>query len=164
MEENQVIQTEQPTIQPQTPKKRNLLGALFPIIVGIITFVFVMNVINPSASFNFSLSKEDKQYLSAAEDFICKILKNPYSATLHDSYVVEKDGYGRAIVYLDVTAENSFGGTVRNKFYVCILEVDNNGGYRHNGEFSYCEIPDIGSASDIGLTYLKEINNWGDPK
>ena len=71
---------------------------------------------------NISLiSKEDKQYLSAAEDFICKILKNPYSATLHDSYIVEKDSYGRAIVFLDVTAENSFGGTVRNKFYVCIL-------------------------------------------
>ena len=164
MEENQALQTEQPTTQPQHLPKRTLIRALFPLIVGIITFVLVMNVTNTSSSFNFLVSKEDKQYLSAAEDFICKILKNPYSATLHDSYIVEKDSYGRAIVYLDVTAENSFGGTVRNKFYVCILEVDNNGGYKHNGEFSYCEITDTGSAGDIGLTYLKEINNWGNPK
>ncbi len=157
MEENTITQIEQPTAQKKQTKKRNY----FVIIIGIVWALFMITQV-----FNVDIftSKEDKQYLSAAEDFICKILKNPYSATLHDSYVVEKDGYGRAIVYLDVTAENSFGGTIRNKFYVCILEVDNDGGYRHNGEFSYCEIPDTGSAGDIGLSYLKEMNNWGNPK
>ncbi len=161
MEENQ---TPQPIPQAQPPKKRNLIGALFPLIVGVITFILVINIFNPSSA-NFSLSSKDRLYINAAEDFISRILKNPYSATLQEAYVVEKDDYGRAIVYIDITAENSFGGTVRNQFYVCILEVDDDGGgYRHNGEFSYCEIPDTGSAGDIGLSYLKEMNNFGEPK
>lgn len=164
MDENLSLKTEQPTAQPQPPKKRNLVGTIIPVIVGIITFLLVTNALNLNSSFDFSLSKEDKQYLSAAEDFIYKTLKNPSTAILYDSYIIEKDSYGRAIVYLDVSSENSFGGTVRNKFYVCILEVNDDGGYRHNGEFSYCEIPDTGSAGDIGLSYLKEMNNWNNPK
>ena len=165
----EVTQTPQAPQIPQAPpqnqpsKKRSLVKALFPLIVGVITFILVTNIFNPSS--NFSLSGKDKLYINAAEDFISRILKNPYSATLQEAYVVEKDNYGRAIVYIDITAENSFGGTVRNQFYVCILEVDDDGGdYRHNGEFSYCEIPDTGSAGDIGLSYLKEMNNFGEPK
>lgn len=147
MEENTTVQTE-----PQAPQRKGLNWKIIPTIITIIGCIYIVFTVLGSGS-----SKDDL-YINAAKDLMYNTLKNPYSATLHDSYVIEKDDYGRAIVYLDFTAENSFGGMVRSEYYVCIHEAKSDGTYRHNGSLSYCE------ANDISLKYLKEINGFGEPR
>ena len=151
MEENTTVQIEQQT----TPNKKSInWKTVLPIII-IVGCIYIVFTIFGGGS---NLGSKDDLYINAAEDLIYNSLKNPYSATLHESYIVEKDDYGRAIVYLDITAENSFGGMVRSEYYVCIHEAKSDGTYRHNGSLSYCE------ANNINLEYLKEINGFGEPR
>lgn len=151
MEENTTVHIEQ-----QTTQQKSLKWKTIPTIITILGCIYIVfNIFGDGGSFG---SKQDELYINAAEDLIYNTLKNPYSASLHDSYIVEQDNYGRAIVYLDITAENSFGGMIRNEYYVCIHEAKSDGTYRHNGSLSYCE------ANDISLDYLKRINGWGEPR
>ena len=149
MEENTTVQAEQP-VQSKSSNWKTI-----PTIITIIGCIYIIFTIFGGGSV---LGAKDDLYINAAEDLIYNSLKNPYSATLHESYIVEKDDYGRAIVYLDITAENSFGGMVRSEYFVCIHEAKSDGTYRHNGSLSYCE------ANNINLEYLKEINCFGEPR
>ena len=151
MEENTTIQTEQ-----QTTKQKIANWKTIPIIITILGCIYISFIIFGDGG--FLGSKQDELYINAAEDLIYNTLKNPYSSSLHDSYIVEQDDYGRTIVYLDITAENSFGGMIRNEYYVCIHEAKSDGTYRHNGSLSYCD------ANDISLECLKKINGWGEPR
>lgn len=106
----------------------------------------------------FTRFDEDAAFVNAAKDLICNNLKNPDSAVFNDAYIVEKDSYGRAIVYIDVTSENSFGGAARDVRYVCIQSVDSDGTY------TYKEGLSISSDGSAYLNILKELNNFDEPK
>ena len=60
---------------------------------------------------------EDSDYIACAQTLLNGMLKNPYSAQYNASAVYEKDSYGRAIVYMDVSSQNSFGGWVREEYF-----------------------------------------------
>ena len=98
-------------------------------------------------------SVSDADYISCAKTLINKRLKNPSTAQYNSSSVYEKDDYGKAIVYLDVSAQNSFGGWVRDEYYVCINSMDSDGTFTYSSTMPYVE-----KSSDIYL--LKLMNDF----
>ncbi|MBQ4612596.1 MAG: hypothetical protein IJB26_03485 [Clostridia bacterium] len=99
----------------------------------------------------------DSLYISAAKSIVADQLRNPSSAVYNNAYVYEKDDYGRAIVYLDVSSQNGFGGYARDDFWVCINEMTSEGEYSYSKLMSYC-------TSEGLVDYLKSANNFGEPK
>ena len=65
----------------------------------------------------------DDEFIKYAKSYLFGILKDPGSATIYAAEVHEKDSFGRAIVYIDVSSRNGFGGSVRDKLYICITGV-----------------------------------------
>jgi len=101
-----------------------------------------------------SYNATNDDYINSAVTVINNILKSPSTAVYNSCSVYEKDSYGRAIVKVDVTAENSFGGAVRSVYYVCIKDVNYSGEFLSQTYSSY-----VDSESDI--PYLKSINDFG---
>lgn len=99
----------------------------------------------------------DELYISAAKNIVADNLKNPSSAVYNDAYVYEKDDYGRAIVYLDVSAQNGYGGYTRDDWWVCITNMDADGNYTYNRYASH-------SNKIANLSLLKSLNDFGEPK
>ncbi len=102
---------------------------------------------------SISYGVSDEGYIDCAKTLINKRLKNPSTAQYNSSSVYEKDDYGKAIVYLDVSAQNSFGGWVRDEYYVCINSVDSEGKFTYSSYVSYVE-----ESSDIYI--LKMTNDF----
>ncbi len=96
----------------------------------------------------------DYDYIACAKTIMDKVLKNPSTAQYNDSYVYEKDDYGRAIVFLDISAQNGFGGWVRSNYYVCIKSVDK------DGTFTYSTtVPYVDDKSDYNTLLI--LNDFG---
>lgn len=59
----------------------------------------------------------------AAMDLMLSEAKDPSSVRFHNTEVIEEETVGSEewfIVYVDCSGTNSFGGTVRNDYYVCL--------------------------------------------
>lgn len=108
----------------------------------------------PTASNLPAATASDEEYISAAKSLISEYLKNPSSAVYNSESVVETDDYGRGIVHLDISAQNSFGGYVRTDYFVCIQEIRGNH-YTYHSASCYVE-------SRSMLDYLKMANDWGE--
>ena len=126
--------------------------------VSMVTYVNAYNeslrasVKSTSANTNVA----DSTYISGAKTLINNELTNPSSATYNEASVYEKDNYGKAIVYLDVSAQNGFGGWVRTQFYVCINNVNS------DDTFTYSSLmPYIDNMSTSLYNTLKGINDFG---
>lgn len=96
----------------------------------------------------------DEMYIGVAKQIISKSLKKPSSLEVIDAYIYEKDNYGSAIVYLDIASENGYGGTDRDKVYVCVMYLESDGTYQFHPTANYTE--------NIGI--LKSLNGFGEPK
>lgn len=95
----------------------------------------------------------DSEYIDAAKALISQYLKNPNSAIFNSASVVETDQYGRGIVHLNVSAQNSFGGYTRSDYYICIQSV-------RAGHYTYYQYACyVDSRSQ--LDSLKMSNSWG---
>jgi len=95
--------------------------------------------IRKTVSSYYNTSVSDADYISCAKTLLNKGLKNPSTAKYNDASVYEKDNYGRAIVYLDVSAQNGFGGWVRSHYYVCIQSVSSDGKFTYSSSFPYTD-------------------------
>lgn len=95
----------------------------------------------------------NSEYIDAAKALISQYLKNPNSAIFNSASVVATDQYGRGIVHLNVSAQNSFGGYVRSDYYICIQGV-RSGRYTYNQYACYVDSRNL-------LDYLKTSNSWG---
>ena len=60
----------------------------------------------------------DSSAVSAAQQIVKNNLKNPSSAIFNTTRVELKDDYRRYIVYVDVSAQNGFGGYTRERYWV----------------------------------------------
>ncbi len=109
-----------------------------------------------STKYNYKASNDD--YIAAAKQILMDNLANPQSATIHDASVIEKDAYGRAIVYLDVSAQKL--GWVRNDFYVCILGFTNSTTFGHNEGWDIVEDTSYGRM--LSIATLKAGNDFGE--
>ena len=107
---------------------------------------------------NTSSGVSDSMYIACAKDLISDTLKNPYSAIFSSTRLVAKDNYGRGIVYLEVTATNSFGAYVTEKYYVCVKNVTSDGKYTHSTVAAYTSVITISpsflpfTASSLGCS------------
>lgn len=98
-------------------------------------------------------SGTDQEYINAAWTVVRNALKFPDSAVINSSKVLERDGRGMAIVYLDLSASNSFGAMRRETYYVCIQEVVGNQ-YKASNYAAYV-------TDESHLPYLKSANGYG---
>lgn len=96
--------------------------------------------------------------IGCAKQQIESILKNPNSVIYNDAEVYEYDHYGRVIVYVDFSSENSFGGYVRDKWYVLFWDVTTDGHYNYKNIQWHCD------ANNYDLTLLKMIYSWDEKK
>ena len=96
-------------------------------------------------------------YIGVAEQIMAKNLKNPSSLIVNDAYIYEKDDYGSAIVCMDITSENSYGGADRDTVYVCVMYLKSDGSYQFHPTVNYTE-------NIANLDMLKSINGFGEPK
>ena len=99
------------------------------------------------------LNASDSDYINAAKTLIDGILKNPSTAIYNAESVTAKDSYGRGIVHLDVSAQNSFGGYVRSDYYVCIQSIQPLDKFTYRQYSYYVE-------SAYQIEYLKSSNDW----
>lgn len=99
----------------------------------------------------------DEYYFDAAKSIVSERLKNPSTAVCNDVSIYERDDYGRVIVYLDISAQNGYGGYVRYDWWVCITAMDADGRYSYNKYFS--DTTERGS-----LELLKTANDFGEPR
>lgn len=100
---------------------------------------------------------DDEKYIAAAKTLVDKILKNPTTAIFNSERIYEKDNFGRAIVYLDVSGQNSYGGWVRQEYYVAINGFQNDDQFNYNPSFYYINEP-----TEVMMISLKGLNNFGD--
>lgn len=108
-----------------------------------------------SVTTSINTKVSDSDYIGCAKTLINKALKNPSTAVYNSEQVYEKDDYGRAIVLLDVSAQNSFGGWVRSSYYVCIQSVESDGTFYYNSALPYIE-----EDTSYQFDYFKEINSF----
>ena len=113
------------------------------------------SVLRRTVSSSTNTNVSDSDYISCAKTLINKALKNPSTAQYNSASVYEKDSYGRAIVYLDVSAQNSFGGWVRSEYYVCIQS------YKSDGTFTYSSsVPYVDEKSSYNILVM--MNDFGE--
>lgn len=96
-------------------------------------------------------------YIGVAEQIMAKNLKKPSSLEVNDAYIYEKDDYGSAIVCMDITSENGYGGADRDTVYVCVMHLQSDGRYQFHPTVNYTE-------NIANLDMLKSINGFGKPK
>lgn len=128
----------------------------YKIILFIISLVIIWSL--------FFRTDMDSAYISCAKTIIYKQLKSPATARWSNEKVLEKDDYGRAIVYLTVDAQNGFGAYIRENYVVVILSYD-----RRTGEFTYNkasvqQITDSDENLDsFIIDFAKKYTNWNQP-
>lgn len=121
------------------------------------TFVERYNVIvKDGVEADVSVSKaSDSDYINAAKTLVANSLRFPDTVAYKKATMTEKDSYGRAIVFLDYTAENALGMALRSAGYFFINSCDASRGTFDYNMFDYrCE-----SAEYIDL--FKEANDFG---
>lgn len=99
----------------------------------------------------------DSMYIGVAKEIMANNLKKPSSLEVNDAYVYEKDGYGSAIVCMDITSENGYGGADRDTVYVCVMYLKSDGSYKFHPTVNYTE-------NIANLYLLKSINGFGEPQ
>ena len=79
----------------------------------------------------------DQKAIGIAQQLIRSDLKNPSSAIWNDVHVELNDDYYRYVVYVDVSAQNGFGGYTRDQYYVG-FRIDKNGETFYYSPYLYC--------------------------
>ncbi len=143
----------------QPTKKIFDLKKIIPIIIAIVVIFTIIQSCGGSETSGglFNVGVSDEMYIGCAKEIISKSLKKPSSLEVIDAYIYEKDDYGSAIVCMDITSENGFGGADRDTVYVCVMYLESDGNYKFNPTFNYTE-------NVTNLDILKSINGFGEPK
>jgi len=111
---------------------------------------------------NYKLYATDSEYINCAKNVIDDYLKAPSTASSAYEKVLEKDSYGRAIVLVEVDAENSFGALIRTKCCVVIQ------GINYDDTFDYNTLNSVQTYTDftqnLVVANMKNLNNFGKPQ
>lgn len=90
----------------------------------------------------------------ARDAAITEIKDNFNVAQVNDSYIIDRDNYGRYLVRVSVVGSNYFGVMVSKAYAVVVYDVSEKT-YRHNTYFSHSELSDAYT--------LKLLNSWNKP-
>lgn len=131
-------------------------------------FLFVFMFILTSCTDNSDASLSDlhvkyAEYINNSISILKNSLKNPKSLDIYDIYIndqLDNPIYPSLTVYIDASGENSFGGTVRDRFYI---EFSNQGSRFYKCEtdvqntlFKYVVEISTGQRSDSEATKLAD--------
>lgn len=98
--------------------------------------------------------------VGCAKTVVSEQLKAPSSAIWHDCKVVDKDSYGKYLVYINVEATNSFGGYITNEYLVVVKDVKRSGKFSYNPNFAVQSV--TSSTYDLVEDVTKRLNNWNE--
>lgn len=127
---------------------------------NIITFVIVAVILISFFSGGSIFRSKNDIAVGCAKTLISQQLKAPSSAKWHDCKVIDKDSYGKYLVYIKVEATNSFGGYVTNEYLVVIKDIQRNGEFRYNTSFAIQSVePEF---YDSVLEATKTLNGWNE--
>ncbi len=106
---------------------------------------------------------EDNKMVKLAEDsaytLISDTLTSPSTARLNECSYMENNDEGQYIVYVDVEAQNSFGGYIRGRYFVIVYDLDlETRTFSYNRLF-YC-IECSGKDDTYKLNLIKSANNY----
>lgn len=158
--------------------KIQIIGSIvgIVIIVIIIKSVFLNNnsTKNSSALQDSKNKVSDEIIISCARTEVGRILKSVSTANWGTSEIVDKDNYGRYLVYVPLEAQNGFGAYNKLYYLVIVKDVDQEGNYKAMTYNSRLEIPNYMGASTPSIIsdykngetakILKDFlenNNWG---
>lgn len=128
--------------------KLNPKSVIFSVLIIFIGVILIKNV------FGIQNHSTKKTVTECAETLVLSVSKNPNSVIFNSAEIYDKDKYGKYIVYIDFSGQNSFGGYIRSEWYVLVKDVKSNGEFTYNPSFWHCE------AKDLNLNVLKDLNNW----
>lgn len=150
---NQNVAVENPA--PQPAKKKKPLPTWACIVIGAI---FVLIFANPFSGKSFGGNSMDDVVISCAKTLISQQLKSPSSAIWDDAKIIDKDSYGKYLVYLKVEATNSFGGYITNEYLVVVADVKKDGHFNYNTNFAVQSVDS--STYNLVVDVIKELNSW----
>ena len=134
-------------------KTKKSLPKLAYIIIAVIIIGFSLNLFGGKSIENIAIG--------CAKTVISDQLKAPSSAIWHDCKIIDKDSYGRYLVYINVEATNSFGGYVTNEYLVVVKDVKKSGEFSYNPNFAVQSVNS--STYDLVVDVTKELNSWNEP-
>lgn len=132
----------------EAKEMKKSIGKAIVAIVLCIVFIIPNGFVGYSCAYTNNLitnSSEAKIAAAACEDLQPR-MKNPESLTLHEVLVC-KDFSDNMYVYIDCSAENSFGGVTRN------IHIYKNGTYLGDWEYQSFEIREAKSVLDTCKQY-----------
>lgn len=100
----------------------------------------------------------DSSAKSCAQQLVQKSLNNPYSAVFNEVRIELKDEYHRYVVYVDVSAQNGFGGYNRETYYVGLRLSDDAETYFYRRYLPY--VTTFGSPESARDVLF---DDWGQP-
>lgn len=106
---------------------------------------------------------KEEYVINAARNVVDKQLIAPATSIYSNEKILEKDDYGRYLVYLDVDAENSYGAKVRSEWCVVVFSVTKDD-FHYNSDVSYVNsYSGTDVKSEAVRDMLKEFNDWNKP-
>lgn len=119
-------------------------------------------IISSNTESKYKSDVADSEYINCAQTLVYNNLKAPATSNCVSSSVLDKDEYGRAVVLLEVDAENSFGALIRTDFCVVIQ------GINYDGTYDYDKINCLqtytSSTQDMVVEIMKNLNDFGKPR
>lgn len=106
---------------------------------------------------------KEEYVVNAARNVVDKQLIAPATAIYSGEEILEKDDYGRYLVYLNVDAENGYGAKVRSEWCVIVFSVTKDY-FHYNNQASYVNsYSGTDVKSELAISTLKEFNDWDKP-
>lgn len=129
-------------------------GAAIIILVVALTIFFSIRGCSP-----FEENKKKKIAEDAAVTLISDTLKSPSTAIWNEVSYLENNDDGLYIIYLDVEAQNSFGGYIRTKYFVIVYDINvKDRTFLYNKLFYRIECS--GKDDTFNLNLIKSMNNY----
>lgn len=158
-----------------------IIGVLIGIIIIIVSAVNIFKDTNSTEVSGKTNNNEqivsNEIIISCARTEVGRILKSTSTAHWGNAEILDKDNYGRYLVYVPVEAQNSFGAYSKLYHLVIIKDVKPNGEYKALTYYSRLEVPNfVGATVPSTITDYKngevveivkeflEDNNWGQPE
>lgn len=161
-----------------TPKKKYAFyGFLLFIILIIITSIIVSSKnksdnlksndkdisITPSntTSTPSKSNVSDSVVIDCAKSAVSKTLKSSSTARWGTARIIDRDSYGKYLVYVPLEATNSFGGYGKVSMLAIVYDVTSDGHYKTNTYYGTQDITGSEKFVDtMDWSYIKEHNNW----
>ena len=95
----------------------------------------------------FTNRPSNSTVIACAQTLISNSLRSPSTTKWNKQEVVDRDEYGRYLVYLDFEAQNGFGGYERLYYYVILQDVEQDGHFTYTPYIATKELILFGDVS-----------------